>query len=85
MRISKHAYKRINERGLDQVVLTIMEEMITPKYLSQSNHVFLDRKNALYISRILRKTAEKVEKHSGAMMVLDESGSTLITAYRKGK
>jgi hypothetical protein len=60
-----------------------MEEIITPKYLSQSNHVFLDRKNALYISRILRKTAEKVEKHFGAMMVLDESGSTLITAYRK--
>jgi len=85
MRISKHAYHRINERGLDQVVLTIMEEILTPKYLNQSRQVFLDRKKAVNIARILRKTAEKVEKHSGAMMVLDENSSTLITAYRKGK
>ena len=84
MRISKHAYQRINERGLDQRVLTIMEETIISKYLKQSNHVFLDRKKVLYISRVLRKTAEKIEKHSGTTMVLDRSGSVLITVYRKG-
>lgn len=82
MHISKHAYKRMNERGLDWAVLTIMEEVILPKYLKQSHQIIFQRKTVLKIASILRKTADKVEKHSGTKMVLDRSGTTLITAYR---
>ena len=82
MRISKHAYSRISRRGLDKTILTLMEEILTPKYLNKSNHLFLDRKTSLEISRILRRTAEKIEKHSGTRMVMDKESSVLITAYR---
>jgi hypothetical protein len=85
MRISKHAYKRMSERGLDLAVLTIVEEVILPKYLNQSHQIFLKKKTAWEIARILRKTADKVEKHSGTQMIIDSSGSTLITAYRRKK
>lgn len=37
------------------------------------------------IASVLRKTAEKIEKHSGTQMIIDRSGSTLITAYRRKK
>ena len=37
------------------------------------------------IARILRKTAEKIERYSGTQMIIDSSGSTLITVYRRKK
>jgi hypothetical protein len=46
---------------------------------------YLKRKTAWEIARVLRKTADKVEKHSGTQMIIDSSGSTLITAYRRKK
>ena len=42
MRISKHAYKLINKRGLDTTILTLMEDIPTPKYLNKRNQLFLD-------------------------------------------
>jgi hypothetical protein len=83
MQISQHANERTHERGLDQMVLMLMEEILTPKYINQSRQIFLDRKKAENISRILRKAADKVDKHKGTLIVLDDIGTLLITAYRK--
>ena len=83
MKISKHANSRINSRGLDTTVLTLMEDILTPRYLNKSNQLFLDRKTSFKISRILRRTAEKIEKHSGTRMIMDKESSVLITAYRQ--
>lgn len=83
MKITRHARKRIYERGFDEVVLTVIEEIVTPRYLKNSNQVLLTKKDALEIARVLRITAERVEKHSGTRMILDSSGSTLLTVYRE--
>ncbi len=83
MKISKHAYSRISRRGLDATILALMEEMLTPRYLKKSNQLFLDRKTSFEISRILRRTADKIEKHSGTRMIMDKEASVLITAYRQ--
>lgn len=83
MKISKHAYSRISRRGLDTTILALMEDILTPMYLKKSNQFFLDRKTSFEISRILRRTAEKIEKHSGTRMIMDKEASVLITAYRQ--
>ena len=83
MKITKHAYKRIQQRGLDITVLRIVDELVLSRYKNQSQRIFLKRRDAIEISSVLRKTAEKVEKHAGLEIVLDDSGSTCITAYRR--
>ena len=83
MQITKHASKRLQQRGLDITVLRIVEELVLSKYNNQSQQIFFKRKDAIEISSVLRKIAERVEKHAGVQLVLDESGSTLITVYRR--
>ena len=36
MKISRHAQKRLQQRGLDLTVLQIIEEVILPKYSNNS-------------------------------------------------
>ena len=83
MKITKHAYKRIQQRGMDIVALRIVEECGLSKFKNQSQQIILKKKDAVEISSVLRKTAESVEKHAGVQLVLDDSGSTLITVYRR--
>lgn len=83
MQITEHAQERIHERGFDETILTIIEEAIPSRYLRNSNQIELTRKYGRKIVRVLRKTAGKVEKHIGTKMILDSSGSTLLTVYRK--
>lgn len=83
MKTTKHAQKRIIQRGIDNVVMDIMETYLPFKYQNQSCQLLLTRKEAQRIAKLMRKTAEKIEKHTGVTLVLDESASILITAYRK--
>lgn len=44
------------EQRIRLSVLTIVEDIILPKYLKQSHQIFLKKKIAWKITRILRKT-----------------------------
>ena len=43
------------------------------------------KKKALQEAKLLRKMAEIVEKHAGTEILVDPTGSFLITAYRRSK
>ena len=83
MKITKHAAKRVQQRGLDIVVLRIIEELVSSKYNNQSQQIFFKRKDAMELGSFIRKIAERVEKHAGVQLVLDARDSELITAYRR--
>jgi hypothetical protein len=83
MKMSRHAQKRLQQRGLDLTVLQIIEEVILPKYSNNSQQFFLKRRDVLEIGSMIRRIADKFEKSAGTKMIFDSSGSTLITVYRK--
>ena len=85
MKLSKHACKRIQQRGMDKIVLEIIEAVVLPKYSNKSQHIFLKRRDALEIGSMIRRCADKVEKAAGTQMILDPSGSEVITVYRKSR
>ncbi len=74
MRVSNHAFSRMEERHIDDTVARIMEMVVPAKYLNHSYHLFLNRKNARKIASFLRKAANKVERLSGVQLVVDDSG-----------
>ncbi len=83
MKISNHAHKRLEARGMDENTMSIVEAFLPEKYKNNSYHLFLNWKTAKKIAKVLRRAADKIEKHSGACLVLDNTSSILITAYRK--
>ncbi len=85
MKYSKHACKRIQQRGMDKTVLEIILAVGFEKYRNKSQQFFLKRRDAREIGSMFRWYADKVEKAAGIQMILDPSGSTLITAYKKRK
>ena len=82
MRLTRHATKRLQQRGLDLAVLKIVEEVVIPEYCNQSQQLFFTRRKAVEIGSMIRRLADRVEKSAGIKMILDPSGSTLYTAYR---
>jgi len=85
MKITKHGKRRMQERGIDLVVVDIVGKSLPIKYRNQSCRIILDHKTINDISRDVRKFLNKIEKHSGMELVLDPTGETLITTYRKMK
>lgn len=83
MKLSKHACRRIQQRGMDKTVLEIIEAVGFRKYRNKSQQIFLKRRDALEIGSMIRRITDRVEKAAGTQMILDPSGSTLITAYKK--
>ncbi|GAB62407.1 MAG: hypothetical protein DWB56_10225 [Candidatus Jettenia sp.] len=82
MKIKNYAYKRIQQRGLDTTVIKIIEETVPIKYIKKSQQGILDRRTTQAYTQILRKIANKIEKFTGTKIILDGSGSMLLTAYR---
>lgn len=85
MKISRHAYQRLQQRSLDVRVLRIIEELVLPVYRNQSQQIFLKRKDAIEIAGTIRRLADRVEKAAGTQLILDPYGSTLITIYRNSR
>ena len=85
MKISRHAYQRLQQRSLDVKVVRIIEELVPPVYRNQSQQIFLKRKDAIEIAGTIRRLADKVEKAAGTQIILDPCGSTLITVYRNSR
>ena len=83
MKITKHAVLRINQRGIKKIILDYMEFFLPHKYINQCNKIVLTKKTAKAEAKKLRVVADLLEKHAGTEMLLDETGSDLITAYRK--
>ena len=83
MDISKHAELRIKQRGISKTVLDYVERFLPFKYENQSNKIFLSKKTARAEARRIRKFADTLEKHAGTELLIDPSGSDLITVYRR--
>lgn len=85
MKLSKHVCKRIQQRGMNKTVLEIIEAVVLPKYRNKSQQIFLKRRDALEIGSMIRRITDKVEKAAGTQIILDPTGSEVITAYRKSR
>ncbi len=83
MKISNHAFDRMKQRRIIPEVANFMERFVPSTYGKGSNQIVLDRKTASKLAKKLRKTAENIEKNIGTKLILDPSGETMITAYKK--
>lgn len=82
MKKTKHAELRISQRGINPDFIEYAEYFLTPTYDRQSYKIFLSKKRARDEAKKIRKVAELVEKHAGTVLLIDTTGSSLITAYR---
>ena len=83
MNITKHAELRINQRGISKSILVYLENFLPSIYENQGNKIFLTRKTARAEAKKLRNFANTLEKHAGTELILDSTGTDLITVYRK--
>ena len=83
MKLTKHAQLRIRQRGISRNILDFAEFFLPSVYENQSNKIFLSKKTARAEARRIRKFADILEKHAGTELLIDPSGSVLITAYRR--
>ena len=83
MNKTKHAELRMSQRGIDDEFINYAEYFLTPVYENQCYKIYLPKKKAIKEARKIRKIAEMVEKHAGAVLLIDTTGSCLITTYRK--
>jgi hypothetical protein len=83
MKITKHAKLRMSQRGIRQSIIDYAEYFLSMNYENQSNKILLSKKIAKDEARRIRKFADILEKHAGTELLLDQTGSSLITAYRK--
>jgi len=83
MKITKHAKLRMNQRGIQQSIIEYAEFFIPSLYENQSNKIFLSKKTVREEIKKIRKFLDMLEKHAGTELLIDPSGSDLITAYRR--
>lgn len=83
MNVTKHAELRINQRGFSKSILVYLENFLPYIYKNQGNKIFLTRKIARAEAKKLRNFANILEKHAGTGLILDSTGTDLITVYRK--
>ena len=83
MKITKHAQLRMNQRGIQQSIIEYAEFFIPSIYENQSNKIFLSKKTVREEIKKIRKFLDMLEKHAGTELLIDPSGSDLITAYRR--
>ena len=83
MRITKHAKRRMRQRGIRTDIVDFIEYFVPSNYLQGANKITLSKRKVNEITRDIRKFIDQLEKHSGTELVLDTGGRTLITAYRK--
>jgi hypothetical protein len=82
MNMTKHGSERLKVRGIDLDVAHLINHVIPPVYKRGANLKSMNKKEANYLAKTLRKIANKVEKNAGVELVLTSCESTLITAYR---
>tara|TARA_Y100000294_G_C8274478_1_gene224199 strand:- start:49 stop:342 length:294 start_codon:yes stop_codon:yes gene_type:complete len=83
MKITKHAKLRMHQRGINPRIADYAEYFLPSLYKNQSNKILLSKKMAREEARRIRKFADILEKHAGTELLIDPSGSDLITAYRR--
>jgi len=83
MNITEHAKLRMNQRGIQQSIIEYAEFFIPSIYENQSNKIFLSKKTVREEIKKIRKFLDMLEKHAGTELLIDPSGSDLITAYRR--
>ena len=85
MQTTKHGDLRMRQRGIREEFVKYAEYFFRPVYENQCYKIFLTKKKALQEAKLLRKMADIVEKHAGTEILVDSTGSSLITAYRRSK
>ena len=83
MKLTKHASMRMRQRGINPKMLDYVEYFLPSVYENQSNKILISKKTARKEARKIRKLADLLEKHAGTELLIDPSGSILITTYRK--
>ena len=83
MNKTKHAELRMSQRGINDEFVNYAEYFLAPVYENQCYKICLSKKKAIKEAKKIRKVAEMVEKHAGTVLLIDTTGSTLITTYRK--
>ena len=85
MQTTKHGDLRMRQRGIREEFVKYAEYFLSPVYENQCYKIFITKKKALQEAKLLRKMADIVEKHAGTEILVDSTGSSLITAYRRSK
>ena len=83
MHQTKHSELRILQRGINAEFIKYAEYFFTPRYENQCYKIYLPKKRANKEAKKLRNMADIVEKHAGTELLIDPTGSFLITAYRR--
>ena len=83
MKPTKHSELRMRQRGIREEFVKYAEYFFGPVYENQCYKIFLTKKGAVKEAKMLRKMADMVEKHAGTEILVDSTGSHLITAYRR--
>jgi hypothetical protein len=83
MQLTKHGDLRMRQRGIREEFVKYAEYFIGPVYENQCYKIFLTKKRAVKEAKILREMADIIEKHAGTELLIDSTGSELITAYRR--
>jgi hypothetical protein len=83
MRPTKHGDLRMRQRGIREEFVKYAEYFFSPVYENQCYKIFLTKKRSIKEAKMLRKMADIVEKHAGTEILVDTTGSFLITAYRR--
>ena len=83
MKITKHAKLRMNQRGIRRSIVDFAEYFLPSTYKNQSNKILLSKKTAREEARRIRKFADLLEKHAGTELIIDPTGTDLITVYRR--
>tara|TARA_B100001971_G_C18208780_1_gene549283 strand:+ start:231 stop:485 length:255 start_codon:yes stop_codon:yes gene_type:complete len=83
MNLTKHAKVRMTRRGIHPKFVDYVEFFLPSIYENQSNKILLSKKTAISEAKKIRKFAEIIEKHAGTELLIDPTGASLITAYRK--
>ena len=84
MKPTKHSELRMRQRGIREEFVKYAEYFLSPVYENQCYKIFITKKRPSE-AKLLRKMAEIVEKHAGTEILVDPTGSFLITAYRRSK
>ena len=83
MNITKHAKLRMNQRGISDHFISYAEYFLPVHYEKHSYKILLTKKIAKAEAKRIRRFADTIEKHAGTELLIDTTGSLLITAYRK--
>ena len=83
MKITKHAKLRMNQRGIRRSIVDYAEYFLPSTYENQSNKILLSKNLAREEARKIRKFADLLEKHAGTELLIDPTGTDLITVYRR--